>query len=159
MEAFDVYKTFITERLNEAETDEIFSLMEADAPLGKPAEADDRYPLDTLMKKDADKLLELRDEVEKKIKDGTFTAKDGIDLAEKVLFVKTAINMPKEKRQIIYNQVKEIYKEKDEARKNRLAKKISFDAIKLIDENRTVFDMKVKQRKIFYILFQTIKKT
>lgn len=147
MEVLDVYKNFINENLSE---DEILSVIdEAEegkpAPDGKPA---DRYPLDTLMKKDADKMIDKKEEVEKKLKDGTFTPKDGQDLADYILFVKTSIKIPKEKRQELYKQLKEIDREKDEARKSRLSKKIAFDSIKLIDEFRSQFDIEVKQRKI-----------
>jgi hypothetical protein len=153
MTEFEVYKSFIIDKLSEEEILDILpdiSINEAeeDDRTVEQKKSDTRYPLEPLYRRDAEKIIELRDKIEKDLKEKKFNEKEIMDLAEKVLFVKTAINFPKDERQTIYKQYKEILRDKDEARKNRLTKKLAFDIMKLIDKHRVTYDVEIKNRKL-----------
>jgi hypothetical protein len=149
MTEFEVYKNFAVKNLTEEEVLNILPSPVDEAYEGSQEQKNiDRvYPLEPVYRKDAEKMIELRDLVEKKLGEKTFDEKDAIDLAEKVLFKETAIKIPKDERKDIYKEYKKYLKEKDEASKLRMAKRLAFILLKLIDKYRAEFD-KAKKVKI-----------
>jgi hypothetical protein len=141
MNEFEIYKNFLNKNFSD---EEIISLLPEETII----ESEDKYPFDTLKKKDADIMVAKRIELEKKIKDGTLTEKDVTNLTDKILFSSTSIPISKSARSTLLKQVREYDHEKDPVRKMRLAKIIAFDAIKIIDEHKGKFEAEEKRKQV-----------